>query len=57
MLGRLTLAGGADPVAAFRWGLACGAASCMADANSVFARADAETLFAGIGLQAAPTSE
>ena len=57
VLGRLTLAGGADPVAAFRWGLACGAASCMTDANSVFARADAEALFAGIGLQAAPTSE
>ena len=33
---------------AFSWGLACGAASCMGDANSVFILAEAESLYAGI---------
>ena len=33
---------------AFSWGLACGAASCMGDANSVFILEEAESLYAGI---------
>ena len=35
---------------AFRWGLACGAASCLGPTNSAFARGDAEEIFAGIGV-------
>jgi len=35
---------------AFRWGLACGAASCLGPTNSAFARGDAEKIFAGIGV-------
>ena len=37
-----------DAVEAFRWGLACGAASCMTEGNSVLSRQDAELLFIGI---------
>ena len=33
---------------AFAWGLACGAASCMGDANSVFDISDANDLYSGI---------
>ena len=33
---------------AFSWGLACGAASCMGDANSVFLLDEAEALCIGI---------
>ena len=33
---------------AFSWGLSCGAASCMGDANSVFNLSDAESLYSGI---------
>lgn len=40
-----------DVVAAFRWGLACGAASCMTGSNSVFDRADVEALFDEIRIQ------
>jgi hypothetical protein len=35
-------------VGAFAWGLSCGAASCMGDANSVFALSDAVELYTGI---------
>ena len=35
---------------AFRWGLACGAASCLGPTNSAFTRGDAEEIFAGIGV-------
>jgi fructose-1-phosphate kinase PfkB-like protein len=38
---------------AFRWGLACGAASCLTPSNSQFKRSDAEKVFAGIGTQKA----
>jgi fructose-1-phosphate kinase PfkB-like protein len=32
-------------VSAFRWGLSCGAASCMNKSNSVFDLADAQWIF------------
>jgi sugar/nucleoside kinase (ribokinase family) len=35
-------------VEAFRWGLACGAASCMTEGNSVLSRSDAVALFRDI---------
>jgi sugar/nucleoside kinase (ribokinase family) len=36
---------------AFRWGVACGAASCLTGANSVFAREDADLIASGIHTQ------
>ena len=35
----------ADVLQAFRWGLACGAASCMTGSNSVFDKVDADALY------------
>jgi fructose-1-phosphate kinase PfkB-like protein len=32
----------------FRWGLSCGSASCMSDANSIFEKTDAESIFHSI---------
>lgn len=35
-------------VNSFRWGIACGGASCLSTANSVFSMTDATAIFAGI---------
>ena len=42
-----------DIIQAFRWGLACGAASCLGPTNSAFTRRDAEEIFAVIGVDSA----
>ena len=45
--------GDVDVVSAFRWGLACGAASCLSPSNSVFSRTDVEAIFRDILVSAA----